>query len=101
MVMLHIKINGITNCSNMVANILPTIPPDPRGIGSIGQKSTFSEHGHVAYDIKGNHEFSNMKANILHSYPYPYDPRGWVKIHLFQTMVMLHIKLMGTTIEAT
>ena len=25
-------------------------------MGSIGQNSTFSEHGHVAYQIKGNHE---------------------------------------------
>ena len=33
----------------------------------IGQKSTFSDHGHVAYQIKGNHEFSNMVANILHA----------------------------------
>ena len=34
---------------------------------SIGQKSTFSDHVHVAYQIKGNHEFSNMVANILHA----------------------------------
>ena len=53
--MSHIKLNGIMKCSNMVANILPTDTPhapDRRGIGSIGQKSTFSEHGHVAYQIK-------------------------------------------------
>ena len=31
----------------------------------IGQKSTFSEHCHVAYQIKGNHECSNMETNIL------------------------------------
>ena len=32
MVMMHIKLNGITKCNNMVANILPTDPPnDPRG----------------------------------------------------------------------
>ena len=31
MVMLHIKLNGITKCSNMVANILSADPsPDPR-----------------------------------------------------------------------
>ena len=30
-------------------------PPDP-WVGSIGQNSTFSEHGHVAYQIKGNHQ---------------------------------------------
>ena len=42
--------------------------PDP-AVGSIGQKSTFSEQGHVAYQIKENHECSNMVANIL-----PADP---------------------------
>ena len=35
------------------------------GVGSEGQSSTFSEHGHVAYQIKENHECINMVANIL------------------------------------
>ena len=35
-------------------------PPDPGG-----QNSTFSEHGHVAYQTKGYRECSNMVANIL------------------------------------
>ena len=35
------------------------------GKGSIGQKSTFSEHGHVAYQIKGNDECSNIQAHTL------------------------------------
>ena len=66
MVMLHIKLNGITKCSNMVPNILlpDTPPPDPRG-----QNSTFSEQCNVAYQIKGNHECSNMVTTIL-----PVDP---------------------------
>ena len=38
-------------------------------MGSIGQNSTFTEHGHVANQINGNHECSNMVANIL-----PADP---------------------------
>ena len=38
---------GNHKCSNIVSNIL---------LGSIGQKSTFSEHDHVAYRNKGNHE---------------------------------------------
>ena len=44
----------------MVANILLVgrLPPK-------GHISTFSEHGHVANQIKGNHECSNMVANIL------------------------------------
>ena len=42
----------------------PTNPPT-LGLGSIGQNSTFSQHGHVAYQIKWNHECRNMVANIL------------------------------------
>ena len=45
-------------------------PPTTLGIGSVGQNSTFSEHGHVAYQIKENQECSNMVANILPSDPY-------------------------------
>ena len=76
MVMLHITLNGITKCSNMVAIFLPANPPypyDPRGMGSKGQNS---EHGHVAYQIKGNHEFSNMVASILPAYPPPHPGNG-------------------------
>ena len=40
-------------------------------MGSVGQNSTFSEHGHVAYQIKENHECSNMVANILPADPPP------------------------------
>ena len=36
----------------------------PLGLGSIGQKSIF-QHGHVAYQIKGNAKCSNLQANIL------------------------------------
>ena len=41
----------------MVEIILPAypLPQNPRD-GTIGQNSTFSEHGHVAYQIKWNHE---------------------------------------------
>ena len=47
----------------MLATILPADPhvPDPAN----RSKSTFSEHNHVAYQIKGNHECSNMETNIL------------------------------------
>ena len=30
---------------------------------TLGQNLTFSEHGYVAYQIKWNHECSNMVAN--------------------------------------
>ena len=56
MVMLHIKSNE-HEYSNMVADILPAyLPPLTLGMGPKGQNSFFSEHGHVAYQIKWNHE---------------------------------------------
>ena len=48
----------------MVAIILPADTHDP-GNRSIGQSSAFTEYGHGAYQIKENHECSNMVANIL------------------------------------
>ena len=68
------------------------------GMRSIGQNSTFSECGHGAYQIKKNHECSNMVANIL-----PADTPTTIgmvnrsKLIFFQNMVMLHIKLNGIT----
>ena len=59
---------------------LPPDPPSTLGMGSIGQNSTFSEHGHVAYRLNGTSKCSNIVANFLpadhtpsHS---PHDPRG-------------------------
>ena len=51
----------------MVATILPVdvLFPLTLGMGSVGQNSTFSEQGNVTYQIKENHECSNMVANIL------------------------------------
>ena len=44
-------------------------------VGSKGKNSTFSEHGHVAYQITGNHECSNMVAKSLPTdAPIPYPP---------------------------
>ena len=40
-------------------------PPPPPTLEVKRLNSTFSEHGHIAYKIKGNHECSNMVANIL------------------------------------
>ena len=42
-------------------------------MGSLGQNLTFVEHGHVAYQNKGNHKCTNMVANILPTEP-PYTP---------------------------
>ena len=41
------------------------------GTTSVGQNSTFSEHGHVAYQIKEHHKCSNMVANTLPADPPP------------------------------
>ena len=63
--MLHIKLKGITNaatCSQIFC-LQTHNTPLTLGLGSKGQYSTFSEHGHVAYQIKGNHKC----ANIVHS----------------------------------
>ena len=45
-------------------------PPDPR-VGVKRSNSTFSEHGHVAYQIKGNHDCSIIVANVLPADPLP------------------------------
>ena len=54
------------------ANILAADPLSPP-LRPCGQKSTCSEHGRVAYQIKGNHKCSSVVANIL-----PADPHGHV-----------------------
>ena len=62
--MLHIKLKKIAHASNMVANASPKIPPDTGG-GVNRSKVYFFQHGHVAYQIKGNDKCSNLQANIL------------------------------------
>ena len=75
-------------------------PPPPRPCGWC-QNSTFSEHAHVEYQIKGNQEYSNMVATIFPTDP-PLDPKGQnIKIQLFQNMVMFYLKLKGITKAAT
>ena len=66
------------------------------GGGVKGKIKLFSEHGHVVYQIKGNHRRSNMQhvRKYVPAAPPPPDPWGQkVKIQLFQNMVILHIKL--------
>ena len=69
-----------------------------------GQKSNFPEHGHVAYQINGNHEMQQHGSKIFAQLLLPPPPtqvpsgRGQkVKILLFQNMVQLHIKIKGIT----
>ena len=85
----------------MVANILPADTPT-LGMESVGQNPTFSEHGHVAYQMKENHECRNMVANILPTdTPDPGDRVNRSKFNFFQNMVMLHIRLKRITNAAT
>ena len=72
-----------------------TLTLGPWGLGSKGQNSSFSEHGHVAYQIKGNHKCSNMQGHILSLHTL--DPWGGVKgqNNFFLKVVILHIKLKG------
>ena len=60
------------------------------------QASTFSEHGHVAYQVKWNHNCSNMVANILLTDPHPLTPPLPTLGSLnFENVLMMHIKLNG------
>ena len=77
-------------------------PPLTLGVGSKGQNSTFSEYGHVAYQIKGSDGYSSMVTILLADPPPPPWGRGQkVMLQLFQNMVMLNIKLKRTTHAAT
>ena len=77
------------------------------GGGVKGKNLTFSEHGNVAYQIKGNHRRSNMQHGSKYYArrappPPPPDPGGQkVKIQLFQNMVILHTKLKAITNAVT
>ena len=59
-----------------------TPSPPTLGVGSKGQNFTFSEHGHVAYQIKGDHECSNMQANSM-SLHQPSTPGMGSKVNIF------------------
>ena len=53
------------------SNILPADTPPPLGMGPIGQNSTFSEHGHVTYQFKGNHEMQQHGSKYFARRPLP------------------------------
>ena len=58
----------------MVVNVLPTDPPPPTpdpGKGSTGQNTTFSEHGLVAYQNKGNHTIQQHGSECFTRRPPP------------------------------
>ena len=86
----------------MVATILPALRLLTLGVNR--SILTFSEHGHVAYQIQENHECINMVPNIL-----PADPTTpnlkmrsiSPNLTFFQDMIMLRIKLTRITNEST
>ena len=51
-------------------------------VGSKVQNSVFSEYGNVAYQIKWNHKYCNMVANILPADPPPRGSKGLNSIFL-------------------
>ena len=56
-------------------------------MGSIGQNSTFSEHGHVAYQLNGITKCSLMVANILQQTPLLTLGVKRPKFNFFRTML--------------
>ena len=79
----------------------PPPSPDPEDRVK-GRILTFSEHGHVAYQIKGNQVCSTMVANILPAVPdlaLGVGSKG--QNSTCSHIVMLHIKLKGITKAAT
>ena len=86
MVMLHIKLKGITNAAawNQIC-FFPADPYPPHpltlGLGGKCKNSTFSENGHVTYQIKESRECTDIVADIFPADPYPRptkDPGEWV-----------------------
>ena len=63
--MFYIKLKGIPNTARLLQIFCPHSPRPPLGMGSIGRKSTFSEHGHVAHLIKRNHEMQQHGHNMV------------------------------------
>ena len=58
------------HCSKFYARRPPPPPPPP----DPGDSSTFSEHGHVAYQIKGNHKMQQHGSTYFAHRPFA-DPK--------------------------
>ena len=58
-------------------------PSPTLGMGSVRQNSTFSEHGHVTYQIKENQKCSNTVATIFPAHPLPPDPGNGANMSKF------------------
>ena len=96
--MLHIKIQGITKCSSIVANIISADSSLTLPMASLGQNLTILEHGHIEYQIKGYHQIKQQGGKYFAGRPlFALLFGSKVKTQLFQNIVMLHIKLKGNT----
>ena len=62
--MLHIKLKGVERKASWKQMICPDTHPRPLGWGQKVKYSTYSEYGHVAYQIKGDAACSNMVSHI-------------------------------------
>ena len=67
MVILHVKLKGVTKYSNMLANSLRAEPPHHPS----DQNSTFSEHDHDAYQNKWNDEIQQHGSTYFTCRPPP------------------------------
>ena len=93
MVILHIKLNGITNTRIQ--------DPLPRPLVSKGQNSTFPENGHVAYQTKGS-RMQQHGSKYFARRPPPLDPGCQkVEIHFFSEHSHVAYQLKGITNAAT
>ena len=99
MVILHIKLKGITKCSNIVANILPADPSPssrhyPRRWGQKVKVQLFQNMAMLHIKFKGITNYTNIVANILPAdappQPHPslHQPR---QIQPFQNMAISYI----------
>ena len=52
----------------------------PRGWGLKGQNSSFSEHGHIAYQIKANHKMQQHGSKHFAHIP-PSTLRPWIMVY--------------------
>ena len=103
--MFHMKLKRIlkaATCSKYFARRTPPPPPTPAHTHrSTGINSTFTEHGHVAYQINRNIEMQQHGSNCFAArLPSPTTLGDWgqkVKIQLFQNMVMLDIEYIVIT----
>ena len=63
--MLMILSSFVTHCRIVLGDFLDLNLSCIKDLRSIGQKSTFSEHGHVAYQIKWTHEMQQHASKYF------------------------------------